>query len=152
MSYRELVELSRKAADITASACASCAANDHDRHCCLGCAHANGYLDLSVEMSDAVKQKFGWDEVRGFSTNVGCRLPREIRSPICLKFYCGPISIGSDGEWQGGAMQEMREEKGFDKPLLPREMASALYRYANSVSPNGYRRVVAAALQGRISV
>lgn len=146
VSYRDLVELSRKAADITASACASCASNNE--HCCRGCAGAHGYLGSAArgDKFDAITLKYGWDEVRGFATNTGCRLPREIRSPTCLAYYCGEITIDDVLYDRFG-----REKKGIDEPLLPREMAAQLRKLIWNAEKE-HPAVIARALKGRISV
>lgn len=86
MSYKKMLELSRQAAEITAASCSSCAA--HGKSCCSGCAHTHGYLNVPHKQFEALKLRFGWDADAGFATNVGCRLPREMRSLTCIEYYC----------------------------------------------------------------
>lgn len=153
MTYARLVELSRQAAEITASACASCAKNDggdNGDNCCRGCAFTGGYLNLPKDQFEAVKLKYGWDPALGFNTNVGCRLPREVRNPVCLRFYCRPIQIKPEYN-DPEVLQRYRDRKGFKDPLLPPKLAKLMWE-AELDSAQGHRESVALALSGRNSI
>lgn len=152
MSYATLVKLSEAAAKLTASACASCAKNDPMHHCCNGCARAHGYFGAATKAQfDAIKLKYGWDDKLGFATTVGCRLPREVRSPTCLAFYCNPIRQSPPVVGFEGCLQRLRDEKGFKEAVLPDGLARLLNQ-AMTDAAAGHRESVDRAIEGRNAI
>jgi hypothetical protein len=56
--------------------------------CCGGCANATGYLQ-HFAFSDVATYASLFDENDGFwRAGTGCILPRELRSPTCVRHYC----------------------------------------------------------------
>ena len=59
--------------------------------CCRDCGYTRGYFEYShdniTEMNERMSE-FKFTERRGFLGKAGCKLPRHLRSYICLAFTC----------------------------------------------------------------
>ena len=66
--------------------CSKCSTN-----CCRDCRYTRGYFEYShdniTEMNERMSE-FKFTERRGFLGKTGCKLPRHLRSYICLAFTC----------------------------------------------------------------
>ena len=109
---KELHELSDRLEDFYKEALSACCGKQGCEKCCSGCSMWNahfrhsrvlddiGDVKMIVEFNaceeakgqlDFLKKKFGWDVVMGFCTEEGCRLPRWLRSCVCLSVVCKPL-------------------------------------------------------------
>jgi hypothetical protein len=59
--------------------------------CCANCCHNLGYLKFIYKFRKKV-YKTAWDKKTGFSGENGCRLPRELRSGVCIGHRCEQLS------------------------------------------------------------
>lgn len=59
-----------------------------NRGCCTHCADSGAYFGISKDITK-LKKQYSWSDVFGFWSDKGCKLPREERSDICLRYYCG---------------------------------------------------------------
>ena len=56
--------------------------------CCNECFDNNAYFqEIDEEYYAYLKERFGWTK-KGFLGDDGCKLPRELRSRICLSYSC----------------------------------------------------------------
>jgi hypothetical protein len=86
--YEELKPIVNEVTELFAPLCAKCCPSCRIS-CCAPCVEKNGYYTHNANMED-FKKKYGFDELKGFWGEQGCRIPRLYRSwclyHICLKF------------------------------------------------------------------
>jgi len=64
--------------------------------CCAGCFKRDGYYEnTSEEILTSFKKDFGFSKKTGFFDDIKktCKIPRELRSFICLKYYCLKMNL-----------------------------------------------------------
>lgn len=68
------------------SPCRTCSGD-----CCRHCAADDAYFlgTLSRRAFSELKRTHGWDSLRGFRGERGCKLPLHLRSATCVGFFCG---------------------------------------------------------------
>ena len=129
-SLQELVEISATIADKIHDTCSACFAGTIkgewglEHGCCGGCAAAAGYLPghFPPQWVEYLQKKFRFTKTKGFLGKTGCKLPRELRSPICLRFHCNTARVAAGPQ----LFDLLKKADAYYAPMTPREFEDVL--------------------------
>lgn len=83
--------------------------------CCSDCSFAGGYFRVGIDIPnlnvlEQLKKKYNWTKTKGFKGKISCKLPRALRSRICLAYSCQPTSSLTKFIWE--KWEELRRLTG----------------------------------------